>query len=537
MLGCTIVFGEIGQLAQNAAFGIAAICGNNGALSPVPPEVGLISETERAYRSAVSDDVLPFAAPPPHDLAAPERLEDSALLDSFLAMKSAMRAEKGPWYIGGYAFFGADCDGRAQSGSDMIAGDRSVDMFSRAQHSQADMNSALEPRVSGHGQVIADSNDEGQIRDTAAGNDIVENAYAPGGGLGLNAGYSSVEGISVGGKITRTNIFGPDTELGASARFSKVRTSFELGFTDDDFLGSKYAFAPTLFADRVSSKNFGKGLRLAPFRQSSRGINVLLNRKLDNGFSAAFNYRWSNDSFQMIDKNTNCDSAVFGSALCGTIGKTTSSILSFALTFNRKNQVTEAPRGIRLRVAQDLSVGGSASFARSRIGGEALVGLGGSWNLSLDIEGGYIKRIGNDKIPLFDRFYIGDSTMRGFDLRGLGPKIRPSGVQPAETVGIGGRAYYVVRTELSVAVGGMWGANGVRPGIFIDAGSVFAADRSGTLAGETLLGNSAKPRISLGIGIAMNTPVGRLRIDFAKPILKQLGDRGKLLSVSFGTAM
>ena len=167
----------------------------------------------------------------------------------------------------------------------------------------------------------------------------------------------------------------------------------------------------------------------------------------------------------------------------------------------------------------------------------ALVGLGGSWNLSLDIEGGYIKRIGNDKIPLFDRFYIGDSTMRGFDLRGLGPKIRPSGVQPAETVGIGGRAYYVVRTELSVAVGGMWGANGVRPGIFIDAGSVFAADRSGTLAGETLLGNSAKPRISLGIGIAMNTPVGRLRIDFAKPILKQLGDRGKLLSVSFGTAM
>lgn len=537
MPGCTIVFGEMSQLAHNAAFGIAAICGNNGDFSPKVAQVELISEDQLGYHSADSDTALSFIAPSVNDITASGRLENSALRDGLLTMKDALHSDNELRFVGGYAFFGANSDSGAQSVSNVIVGESNADIFSPAKRFQPESNSIREPTVSSAGDMNINLTDEALSPHTATGNTTSEGSYDPGGGLRLNAGYSSIEGISVGGKITRTNILGPDTALGASASFSKVRTSFELGYTAGAFLSSKYAFAPTLFADRVSSKNFGKGLRLAPFSQSARGINILLNRKIDSGLSATFNYRWSKESFEMTGKNASCDSAIYGSALCGTIGKTTSSVLSFALTFDQKSQVAGVPHGFRLRVAQDLSVGGSASFARSRLGGEALIGLGGSWNMSFDIEAGYIKRLGNDKIPLFDRFYIGDSSMRGFDLRGMGPKIRPSGAQAAETVGIGGRAYYVARTELSVAVGGMLGVNGVRPGIFIDAGSVFAADRFGLLAGEQLLGNSAKPRISVGIGLAMNTPVGKLRIDFARPIVEQLGDRRKLLTISFGAAI
>ncbi len=537
MPGCTIVFGEIGQLAQNAAISIAAICGNNSSLPALTADVAIVAKDELGNEPPALGHAISITASPLGTVAASDGVHNGALPDDLLIDGDAVQQDESPRFKGGYVFFGSGLHDMAQPGSVTIYGITNVDWRSPNQQSHPERYPATDPPGNNIGLSTADLSDEDFPQPGSDEDNLAKATDAPGGGLRLNAGYSSIEGIAVGGKITRTNIFGSGTELGASASYSKVRTAFELGYSDGNLLGSKYAFAPTLFAERVSSKNFGKGLRLAPFRQSARGINVLLNRKLDSGLSATFNYRWSKDSFQMIGKNANCDSAVFGSALCGTIGKTTSSILSFALTFDRKSQSAGVPRGFRLQLAQDLSVGGSASFARSRASGEALIGLGGSWNVSFDIEGGYIKRIGNDKIPLFDRFYIGDSSIRGFDLRGIGPKIRPSGAQAAETVGIGGRAYYAVRTELSFAAGGMLGVNGVRPGIFIDAGSVFAADRTGLLAGEKLLGNSGKPRISVGIGLSMNTPVGRLRIDFAKPILKQLGDRGKLLSVSFGTTI
>jgi hypothetical protein len=527
--GCTIVFGEIGQLAQNAAMGVAAMCGNTSAIPPAATELAPISGEDSEEFSALLDTEQAFAAPLLDDRPSSGAPKNSSLHDGLSIMKDVLHSEEGLHFVGGYAFFSANCETAKQSGSDLNAGDTGVDIFLPVKPVQSPGSEQTEIEFA---QVTADLGSDGQIQDAAA-----ESAYTPGGGLRLNAGYSALEGISVGGKITRTNIFGPETELGASARYSQVRTSFDLSYTDGDFLGSKFALAPTLFADWVSKKNFGKGRLLAPFRQTTRGFNILVNRKLGSSLSATFNYRWSDDSFQMIGKNAMCDTVIFGSAFCGAIGKTKSSILSFALTSNWKSAGAGEPREYRLRVAQDLSVGGSAAFARARVGGEALIGFGGGWNLSFDVEGGFIKRLGNDKVPLFDRFYIGDASMRGFDLRGIGPKIRPSGAQPAETVGIGGRAYYVARTELSVAVGGVLGASGVRPGVFIDAGSVFAADKSGLLPGEKLLGNSAKPRISLGIGLAMRTPVGRLRIDFAKPILKQDGDRTKMLSISFGAAI
>jgi outer membrane protein assembly factor BamA len=77
----------------------------------------------------------------------------------------------------------------------------------------------------------------------------------------------------------------------------------------------------------------------------------------------------------------------------------------------------------------------------------------------------------------------------------------------------------------------------VQPSLFIDAGSVFGAKENGLLSGEALSGNSAKPRVSVGAGLSLATPVGKLRLDFAKPLVKQPGDRAKIFSISFGAAM
>ena len=52
---------------------------------------------------------------------------------------------------------------------------------------------------------------------------------------------------------------------------------------------------------------------------------------------------------------------------------------------------------------------------------------------------------------------------------------------------------------------------------------------------EVFLGNSASPRISVGIGVNWNSPFGPFRIDFAQVLKKQPGDDTKTLSFNVGT--
>jgi outer membrane protein insertion porin family len=50
------------------------------------------------------------------------------------------------------------------------------------------------------------------------------------------------------------------------------------------------------------------------------------------------------------------------------------------------------------------------------------------------------------------------------------------------------------------------------------------------------VGNSPKPRLSIGVGVNWNSPFGPLRIDLAKALLKQKGDDTKLFSFNVGTS-
>ena len=52
---------------------------------------------------------------------------------------------------------------------------------------------------------------------------------------------------------------------------------------------------------------------------------------------------------------------------------------------------------------------------------------------------------------------------------------------------------------------------------------------------EFFLGNSPKPRLSIGISVNWVSPFGPLRIDIAKALLKQKGDDTKVFSFNVGT--
>jgi outer membrane protein insertion porin family len=269
-------------------------------------------------------------------------------------------------------------------------------------------------------------------------------------------------------------------------------------------------------------------------------------------------------------------------------------VLGYTIAFDNTNGI-HASRGHRIIFSQDFAgLGGDVKYIRTRADGTKYWGFGSSdgWILSAHAEGGYIQPLtkspgpGRDPIRLTDRFF--GPQLRGFDIRGIGPRIRrvnylDNGTLDEEhgriTDALGGRAYYMGRLELEIPTSSSIRGLGLRPSAFVDVGSLFLIKKpllnnvgtvcvpnTGVTGGqldlapgaqcpglgaagqiatddyvrlngsrEFFLGDSAKPRLSIGIGVNWTSPFGPLRIDLAKALLKQEGDDTKLFSFNVGT--
>lgn len=285
-----------------------------------------------------------------------------------------------------------------------------------------------------------------------------------------------------------------------------------------------------------------------------------------------------------------CDPLKAGRYLCDEIGNRLTSSLGHSVLYDDTDGIRPT-RGQRIIFSQDFAgLGGDVKYIRTRADATKYKSLGGGWVVSGHIEGGYIHALqdrpgpGRDAIRLTDRFF--GTQMRGFDIRGIGPRIvrlpyDDEGNLVVDDDGgdrvtdaLGGRAYYMGRIELEIPTTSGIRSLGLRPSAFVDAGSVWGVtrpnlvDQVGTCVPavgseadpipvnpgqnpdvvcpatgfsfvpgfkEVFLGNSPKPRISVGVGVNWVSPFGPLRLDIAKAIVKQEGDDTKLFSFNVGT--
>ena len=284
-----------------------------------------------------------------------------------------------------------------------------------------------------------------------------------------------------------------------------------------------------------------------------------------------------------------CDPAKAGTYLCDEIGRRLTSSLSYSMIFDDTNGI-RATRGQRLTLSQDFAgLGGDVKYLRTRLDATKYIQLPAGFVFSAHAEGGYIHPLqkdpgaGRDAIRITDRFF--GAQMRGFDIRGIGPRVRRTpfdgtdALVPAdatESDALGGRAYYMGRAEIEFPLSSKLRSLGLRPSAFVDVGSVWSlttprlgSSSFGTCVGtpvaepgvtpvpvpitapgftcaagftrvndgfqESFIGNSPKPRLSVGIGVNWISPFGPLRLDLAKALLKQDGDQTKFFSFNVGT--
>jgi outer membrane protein insertion porin family len=420
----------------------------------------------------------------------------------------------------------------------------------------------------------------------------------PTGQLSISGGYSSLERFVVQLAVSQNNFMGKGQSLDASIDYSAYSKSAQLSFVEPYFLDKPILLGAQIFRRDYDSFNFVGDKRNQTYSQLSTGGGLRLGFPLTEYLSFATRYTLTADRIT-LDKGTFytngvCDPVKAGQYLCDEVGTRTTSLVGYSVVQNSTDGI-HPTRGSTIIFSQDFAgLGGDVRYIRQTIDATKYKKVFGDWVFSVHGEGGYIhalqsspaNRPSKDPVRLVDRFF--GAQLRGFDIRGIGPRVQRVPYKSDGTLdltkarttdALGGHSYYMGRLELEFPTTASFRSLGIRPSAFIDIGSLWGlttpklndivaacTPKTGTtgLTGftspaancsidyngvahdptkfnaapgfkEFYLGDSPSPRLSIGIGVNWVSPFGPLRLDLAKALLKQKGDDTKLFSFNVGT--
>ena len=337
----------------------------------------------------------------------------------------------------------------------------------------------------------------------------------PTGELQLSAGFSSIESFILSGSIRQRNFRGRGQTVGASVNYSRYSRSFNLSFAEPYVFDRNISAGIDLYRRDFNSFNFANSERNTTFEQATTGASLRLGVPLTEYMSLIGSYTFNYDDVSLDenqffsdrdgDGTRTCDPILAGRFLCDAIGTRTSSILGATLAYDATDSRFRPTRGNSASVGLEFAgLGGSVKYLRARAKAAQYWNVFNGFILSATAEGGYIKGFedrgpGSDEIRLNDRFFLGEPQMRGFDIRGVGPRVvrlpyadtdndatTPPVLLTIDEAreenrliddAIGGKAYYLGRVELEIPLGSGVRELGLRPSIYADVGALFSVTR------------------------------------------------------------
>lgn len=353
------------------------------------------------------------------------------------------------------------------------------------------------------------------------------------GELSFGAGYSTSEGVIGDVSITERNLLGNGQFLRLKLAGSMERYQIELSFTEPRFLDMNLAAGFDLFHKEVDqssesgfkSRKTGGTLRLGyPLSEDlwvqnyytfSRDEIFDVERRASLAIKDACGDIGPNGTGPEWDQETNCQDEVYYTSLVGT-----------SLTYDKRNHPKNPTAGYFLQGSVDVAgLGGDAQYVRLSGEGRYYYPITEKITFVGRAVAGHIEGWGDDDVRILDLYFRGGETIRGFDRAGFGPRdMTPGGQRDA----IGGKTYWAATAEVRFPLPLVPDDIGMSGAVFADAGSLFgASDR----AKKAILGNpigvledDSAVRSSVGASILWNSPVGPLRLDFAKTLTKEKYD-------------
>jgi outer membrane protein insertion porin family len=282
--------------------------------------------------------------------------------------------------------------------------------------------------------------------------------------LAFGAGISQFEGFFGQLSFQTSNFLGRGETLGLSAQKGVQASNYQASFSE-----------PYLF-DRPISAGLDVYKREYVFplayTQASTGSNVTLGFPIRNYTRGFFNYAYEEIEVKDINPSLKRQDVLASSPyladslLLNQRGRRKVSRLTPSIVYNTVNQPIFPTAGTRYNVSFSVAgsaLGGNTDYWSSTLEGTWYFPVTTRTSLGLHAQSQYIRPYGRTStLPIFEKFFMGgEYSVRGFDIRSIGPRDFNSGIVT------GGNKTLLFNAEYSVNVGGP-----VRLIAFYDAGQV-----------------------------------------------------------------
>ncbi len=341
------------------------------------------------------------------------------------------------------------------------------------------------------------------------------------GELSFGAGYSTSEGVIGDVSITERNLLGNGQFLRLKFAGSFERLQVDLSFTEPRFLDYNMSAGFDLFHKEIdqseesgfSSKRTGGGVRL--------GFPLSENLWMQTGYGLDVS------SIEIDTENDSRVNALVEEEINRNGDQTITSSANTTLTYDKRNHPKNPTSGYYLQVGGEFAgLGGDVQYGRLSAEGRAYYPITEKITFVGRAIAGHIEGWGNEDIRLNDLYFRGGETIRGFDRGGFGPRDTITGDS------VGGQTYWATTAEIRFPFPFVPDEIGLGGAVFADAGSLFGANDlakelskaggNGTRAFH--LEDDSSVRSSVGGSVLWNSPVGPLRMDFAKALTKEKYD-------------
>ena len=323
------------------------------------------------------------------------------------------------------------------------------------------------------------------------------------GQLQLSAGFSSIESFILAASIQQRNFRGRGQTVGAGVNYSRYSKSANLSFTEPYVFDKNVSAGIDIYRRDLNSFNYLNNDRNTTFQQTTTGGQLRVGVPLTEYTSLVGSYTLNFDDVT-LDENqffTNrqnppafeCDPLLAGRYLCEAVGNRTSSIVGLTFAYDTLDSRLRPTRGRSASLTTEVAgLGGSVKYGRLRGRAAQYWPLGGGFIFTVQGEGGAIQAFGGDTVQLTDRFFLGEPQFRGFDIRGVGPRVLRQPIVDENADGVpeiiternrvsddalGGEFYYLGRAELEIPLGSGVQELGLRPSVFVDVGALWGGRR------------------------------------------------------------
>jgi outer membrane protein insertion porin family len=333
----------------------------------------------------------------------------------------------------------------------------------------------------------------------------------PTGNLLFGVGYSTAEKVILSGSISQTNLFGTGNAVSLQINSGSINKVYALSFTNPYFTDDGVSLGVDVYKRNVDATNL---TAVTPYKTSTLGAGMRVGipitefDTINYGLAAE---KTDVEVFPTSPQQYQDFVNIFGNS-------NTALIATAGWSRDGRDSTIYTTKGILQRLSFEVAVPpAELRYYRTTYRADYWHPIGRENVIQFSGQIGYADGYQDKPLPFYKNFYLGGiGTVRGYETSAIGPKDIAGNA-------LGGRTMIVASTEYYFPMPGLEKDKSVRLSVFVDAGSVSDNYDFG------------EARYSAGVGLSWYSPVGPIKISFAKALNSKPEDRTQPFQFSLGT--